>query len=177
MFVSPLVHPLSGQKHIIHSYSAKLWWQIHFPRKETSDRKRLWETIARNLVKIKSPKFKTSLSERSVRERYMRIAQRYKTKMNEEIKASGISPNQSELDVLLEELTEREEMAEEERFQHGKNQRKINRRRKKLAFLIETMFVFKFLLYKWWLCYLQWLTNSLKCSSFHTPVAYYCISS
>ena len=50
----------------------------------------------------------------------MRIAQRFKTKINEEIKASGISPEQSELDVLLEELTEREEMAEEERFQQGK---------------------------------------------------------
>ena len=61
----------------------------------------------------------------------MRIAQRFKTKMNEEIKANGISSEQSELDVVLEELTEREEMAEEERFQQGKkNQRKIKRRRK-----------------------------------------------
>ena len=69
-----------------------------------------------NSCKNKLSKFKTPLSERAVRETYMRIAQRYKTKMNEEIKASGISPEQSELDVLLEELTEREEMAEEERF-------------------------------------------------------------
>ena len=44
--------------------------------------------------------------------------------MNEESKASGISPEQSELDVLLEELTEREEMAEEERFQQGKKSEK-----------------------------------------------------
>ena len=57
----------------------------------------------------------------------MRIAQRYKTKMNEEIKASGISPEQSELDFLLEELTEREEMAEEERFQQGKKTRERSR--------------------------------------------------
>ena len=54
----------------------------------------------------------------------MRVAQRFKTKINEEIKASGISPEQSELDVLLEELTEREEMAEEERFQQGKKSEK-----------------------------------------------------
>jgi len=93
-------------------------------KRKTSDRKRLWETIARNLVKVNSPKFKTSLSERAVRERYMRIAQRFKAKMNEEIKASGISPEQCELDVLLEELTEREEMAEEERFQQGKKSEK-----------------------------------------------------
>ena len=93
---------------VTNSFSAK---------RKTSDRKRLWETIARNLVKINSPKLKTSLSERSVRERYMRIVQRYKTKTNDEMKASGISPEQSELDVLLEELTEREEMAKEERFQ------------------------------------------------------------
>ena len=44
--------------------------------------------------------------------------------MNDEIKASGISREQSELDVLLEELTEREEMAEEERFQQGKKSEK-----------------------------------------------------
>ena len=98
-------------------------------REKKNIRKRLWETIARDLVKINSPKFKTSLSECSMRERYMRIAQRYKTKMNEEIKASGISPEQSELDVLLEELTEREEMAEEERFQQGKKTRKRSRER------------------------------------------------
>lgn len=71
--------------------------------RKTSERKRLWETIARNLVKRKSPKFKTSLSERSVRRRYMRITQGFKTKLNEEINACGISPEASELDVLLEE--------------------------------------------------------------------------
>ena len=51
----------------------------------------------------------------------MRITERYKTKTNGEIKASGISPEKSELDVLLEELREREDMAEEERFQQGKH--------------------------------------------------------
>lgn len=66
-------------------------------KRKTSDRKRLWKTIAQNLVKIKSPKFETSLSERSVKERYIRM---FKAKMNEEISASGISPEQSEFDVL-----------------------------------------------------------------------------
>ena len=88
--------------------------------RKTSERKRLWETIARNLVKRKSPKFKTSLSERSVRRRYMRITQGFKTKLSEEINACGISPEQSELDVLLEELMEREE----ERCQQGKKSEK-----------------------------------------------------
>ena len=50
--------------------------------------------------------------------------------MNDEIKASGISPEQSELYVLLEELTEREEMAEEERFQQGKKSEKNQERAK-----------------------------------------------
>lgn len=71
--------------------------------RKTSERKRLWETIARSLVKRKSPKFKTLLSERSVRRRYMRITQGFKTKLNEEINACGISAEPSELDVLLEE--------------------------------------------------------------------------
>ena len=89
-------------------------------KKKTTQRKKLWDTVAQNDVKINTPKFKASLSERSVRERYSRIAQKYKSKMQEEIRASGISPEQGELDVLLEELSEREEMAEEERYQQEK---------------------------------------------------------
>lgn len=54
----------------------------------------------------------------------MRITQGFKTKLNEEINACGISPEQSELDVLLEELMEREEMVEEERGQQGKKSEK-----------------------------------------------------
>ncbi|CAH3157413.1 unnamed protein product [Pocillopora meandrina] len=40
---------------------------------------------------------------------------RYKEKEREETRASGISPEQDELDVLLEEITEREKAAEENR--------------------------------------------------------------
>ena len=134
MFKKCLFNPYSSSMEWSEAHDIQLCREIMVTnpfsaKRKTSDRKRLWETIARNLVKINSPQFKTSLSERAVRERYMRTAQRFKAKMNEEMKASGISPEQSELDVLLEELTEREEMAEEERFQ-GKNQRKIKRRRK-----------------------------------------------
>ena len=129
MFKKCLFNPYSSSMEWSEAHDIQLCREIMVTnpfsaKRKTSDRKRLWETIARNLVKINSPKFKTSLSERAVRERYMRIAQRFKAKMNEEIKASGISPEQSELDVLLEELTEREEMAEEERFQQGKKSEK-----------------------------------------------------
>ena len=47
--------------------------------------------------------------------------------MIEEIKACWISPEQREVDVLLEEKTEREEMAEEEQFQPGKKIGKSSR--------------------------------------------------
>ncbi|KAK2567743.1 hypothetical protein P5673_007609, partial [Acropora cervicornis] len=74
-------------------------------KRKTSERKRLWETIAQNLEKINSKKFKTSLSECSMRER-------------------------SELAVLLEELREERRWQRRSNFNNENNQRKIKRRPK-----------------------------------------------
>lgn len=63
----------------------------------------------------------------------MWIVQIYKTKLNEDIKASGISPKKSELAFLLEELREREEMAEEEQFQQRKQSHKDQEKAKDIG--------------------------------------------
>ena len=56
--------------------------------------------------------FKQNLSQRAVRERFALLQAKYKEKEREELGASGISPEQDELDVLLEEITKREKVAE-----------------------------------------------------------------
>ena len=51
-------------------------------------------------------------NKRAVRERYALLAKKFKQKMAEEEKASGISPEPSEIEKLLEEIVERFEEAD-----------------------------------------------------------------
>ena len=55
------------------------------------------------LNKLKKTSFKVSV--RSIRDRYSLLAKKFRKRMTSEQKASGISPEMSELDVLKEELT------------------------------------------------------------------------
>ena len=76
-------------------------------KKRTVQRAQLWEQIARNLCGYDDPTF--SVVKRSVRDRYVLLAAKYRKRMHDEEKASSISPEkQSELDLLLEDLIERE---------------------------------------------------------------------
>lgn len=78
----------------------------------TTQRAQLWQTVADHLNAIGSPKFK--VDKRSVREHLLVLMNQYKRKMRQEERASGISPETSELDTLLEEILERTELAAEE---------------------------------------------------------------
>lgn len=80
---------------------------------ETSARAKIWEKVALNLEKIDKPKFEVSI--RAVRDRYTLLAERYKKKACNEKRASGISPESTELDTLLKELTEKESASDKER--------------------------------------------------------------
>ena len=53
-------------------------------------------------------------SQRGVRDRYTRISKKFRARMVEEQRASGISPETSKLDVLLEELIKLEDSCYEE---------------------------------------------------------------
>jgi hypothetical protein len=56
------------------------------------------------------PKFK--VEQRSVRDRLKKLIKQFRKKENDERRASGISPELTELDTLLEEISEKEEASE-----------------------------------------------------------------
>ena len=84
-------------------------------KKGSNEAGKIWTDIAQSLKNCQHLKFKKNLSQRAVRERFSLLQARYKENEKEEIRASGISPEQDELNVLLEEITEREKAAEENR--------------------------------------------------------------
>ncbi|XP_028417139.1 uncharacterized abhydrolase domain-containing protein DDB_G0269086-like [Dendronephthya gigantea] len=79
-------------------------------KKRSAERALVWESIAKNLEKIEYPKFK--VEQRSVRDRLKKLMKQFRKKENEERRASGISPELTELDTLLEEICEREHASE-----------------------------------------------------------------
>lgn len=72
-----------------------------------------------NLKGMEGPKFKDTLSKRSVQDRCLLLCEKYRKRMNCEKTASGISPELTELDVLIEETIEKEEVCEETRLTQG----------------------------------------------------------
>ena len=76
---------------------------------KSSERGKVWESIAAYLNSRKTPEFRVT-----VRDRYALLISRHKLKQRKEEKASGIDvPEPTELDTLLEEIREREKTAEE----------------------------------------------------------------
>ena len=67
-------------------------------KKKTIPRAKLLEEVATNVNKMDTIEFNTS--QRGVRDRYMRISNKFRARMVEEQRASGISPETSELDVF-----------------------------------------------------------------------------
>ena len=58
---------------------------------------------------------KFKVNQRAVRERFDLLIGRFRQQSKEEAKASGVSPEQTELGALLEEISEREKLAESTR--------------------------------------------------------------
>ena len=71
-------------------------------KKGSPKRGLLWQSIADNLNLMEKPQFR--VTKRAVRERYNLLAGKFQKKMKEEESASGISPEMSEQDQLLEEI-------------------------------------------------------------------------
>lgn len=83
------------------------------PPKGSVERGKIWTKIADTLNSLTTIRFK--VNQRGVRERYERLRKKFLEKQREEEKASGISPEETELDSLLEEITDREKLADETR--------------------------------------------------------------
>ena len=82
-------------------------------KKRSKDRRRIWTWIAETLNDVRAVKFK--VNQRAVRERFDLLIGRFRQQSKEEEKASGVLPDQTELDALLEEICEREALAESTR--------------------------------------------------------------
>lgn len=81
-------------------------------KKGSIERGKGWSKIADNLNSCTEIKFK--VNQRSVRERFSLLQTRFKQKEKQEIAASGINPpEQSELDILLEDIVGKEQEAGE----------------------------------------------------------------
>ena len=80
-------------------------------KKGSISRGQIWEKIANNLNGLELPRFK--VSRRAVRERYTLLSEKFKAKMKDEEKASGIECDLSEVEKALEEIAEKEVAAED----------------------------------------------------------------
>ena len=64
------------------------------------ERGKVWDEIAENLNKLENPK--------CIKDRLTLLIKRYKAKVREEDRASGISPEDDEIDSLLEKISDKE---------------------------------------------------------------------
>ena len=79
---------------------------LYDTRNGSPERGKVWDEIAENLNKLENPVF--SVSKRSLRDRLSLLIKKYKAKVREEDQASGISPDEEEIDSLLEEICDKE---------------------------------------------------------------------
>ena len=98
---------------------------------KSSERGKVWESIATHLNSLKTPEFRVTV--RAARDWYALLISWHKLKQREEEKASRIDvPELTELDALLEEIREREKIAEE-RTDALRNEKKANDEKEKAA--------------------------------------------
>jgi hypothetical protein len=95
-------------------------------KKGSVERGGLWTQIADNMNTLVSPS-KFIVTQRSVREHLVVLQKKYKKKMRQEEDASGISPEKTELDILLEEIYVAEQIGEAEQEEASRmNQEKTD---------------------------------------------------
>lgn len=81
---------------------------IFYYKKGSPDRGRIWEAIQEPLNSVEQPKFVLK-DKRAVRDRWNLLQSKFRKRMAEEEKASGIDVEMSGRDVLIEELCNKEE--------------------------------------------------------------------
>jgi len=80
-------------------------------KKGSIARGQTWEKIANNLNDLELPRFR--VTKRAVRERYSLLSEKFKAKMKQEEKSSGIETDLSQVEKGLEEIAEKETAAGE----------------------------------------------------------------
>ena len=97
-------------------------------KEKTVGRAQAWEKITNDLNK--RAEFK--INKKSVRDHYMVLVEEFR-KMPQDLKASGISPESTELDRLLEDIIERAEVCEQWRDEADGNVREKIRKEQEQA--------------------------------------------
>ena len=96
----------------MYCFAEKFWFQS-FSIRRNHRQKEDWNDIADNLCQLQQPTFR--VNQKSVRDHYNKLVMGYKRKMRDELNASGISPQEREIDELLEEIAEKEMALEAEK--------------------------------------------------------------
>ena len=90
---------------------------VHEPWKHkygSQERGKVWEKIAKSLNDLNTVcEWYFKVTQRSVRDRYKLLVDNFKKREQEETAASGISPEEAESDIVLADIIERFEEADE----------------------------------------------------------------
>ncbi len=103
-------------------YAGKSLWM-----NRTRERGHCWDTIADHLNQMSKEFF--LVDQRSVRDRFTKLEKNHKRKMSEEEKASGISPEFTELDQALEDIIDRAQKAQHNLLKEGERIEKMAEKR------------------------------------------------
>ena len=101
-----------------------LLFEPYSQKRGSPERGRVWEQIAESLNGQREDKILFKVSQRSVRDRFNVLKNNFAKRQREEERASGISPEISEVDECLEDIIERLKERDE-------NQRKENEEKNK----------------------------------------------
>ena len=83
-------------------------WQF---KHGTVERGNVWKAVAESLISLEQPKFK-EIGDKTVRDRYRTLQKKHKKKTSSEKRASGISPEENEVDTAIEDIIQRFEEAD-----------------------------------------------------------------
>ena len=89
-----------------------LLYEPYNQRKGSVERGKVWDLLAESLNKINNPLFR--VTGRSIRDHLKTLIDNFKRKEREEEKASGINPDETELDIALRDIIDRFNEAETE---------------------------------------------------------------
>ena len=93
---------------------------LYSTHKGSSERGKIWSQLAEKLNEVSSCKF--IVTQKSLRDRLKLLTQKHKQKMRSEKRASGIDPEMTDIDITLEEISEKEVAEQEDETKKKKSQ-------------------------------------------------------
>ncbi|XP_065065313.1 golgin subfamily A member 6-like protein 2 [Rhopilema esculentum] len=97
----------------------------------SKERGKCWDKIADALNGVERPKF--NVDQRAVRDRFVKLERGFRRRINEEMRASGVAPEPSELDEAMEDILERKDSAEQQQAKCDDGKRQATGAEKEMA--------------------------------------------